>query len=143
MSHVLRASAVILAFGVFGCYHATVETGLTSSTEVIHETFASSWIYGLVPPDVISAKAKCAHGVAKVETQHSFVNSLVGIITFGIYTPMDIKVTCASAGGSAFLLQRQPDIVLKGDATQEEVVEAFRKASQLAVATEEPVFVEY
>jgi hypothetical protein len=30
-----------------------------------------------------------------VETQQSFANQLVGILTLGIYTPMDIRATCA------------------------------------------------
>lgn len=30
-----------------------------------------------------------------VETQVSFLNQLVGALTFGIYTPMHITVTCA------------------------------------------------
>jgi putative copper export protein len=88
----LAASLIILA----GCYHATIETGATPSTEVIHQSFASAWIYGLVPPKTVSAEERCRNGVAKVETQHSFVNQLVGFLTLGIYTPMDIKVTCSS-----------------------------------------------
>jgi hypothetical protein len=34
---------------------------------------------------------------AKVETQLSFVNQLVSFLTLGIYTPMQIEVTCAAA----------------------------------------------
>jgi hypothetical protein len=83
------------------CYHATVETGATPSPIVIDKEFASSWIYGLVPPSTISIAEKCPHGVAKVETQHTFVNQLVGFITLGIYTPMQIRVTCAAAGSAS------------------------------------------
>jgi hypothetical protein len=39
---------------------------------------------------------RCQNGPAEVETQHSFVNQLVGFLTLGIYTPMEIKVTCAN-----------------------------------------------
>ncbi|HET6836584.1 MAG TPA: Bor family protein [Gemmatimonadales bacterium] len=94
MKSVLVIASILLA----GCYHATVETGATPSTVVIDKSFASSWIYGLVPPDVVSTAEKCPEGVAKVETQHTFVNQLVGILTLGIYTPMQIKVTCAVGG---------------------------------------------
>lgn len=80
------------------CYHATVETGAAPSTEVIHQSFASGWIYGLVPPETVDAESQCPKGVSKVETQHSFVNELVAFLTLGIYTPMEIKVTCATAG---------------------------------------------
>jgi Bor protein len=91
--------ASVIALG--GCYHATIETGATPSTVVIDKSFASSWIYGLVPPSTVSTTSKCTDGVAKVETQHTFVNQLVGFLTLGIYTPMQIKVTCASRGSAS------------------------------------------
>jgi Bor protein len=53
-------------------------------------------VYGLVPPEDMETKAKCTNGVAKVETQQSFRNGLVGILTLGIYTPWQIDVTCAT-----------------------------------------------
>ena len=88
------APAVLILLG--GCFHATVETGATPSTVVIDKPFASAWIYGLVPPSTVSTTEKCPNGVAKVETQESFLNQLVGFLTLGIYTPMHIKVTCAA-----------------------------------------------
>ena len=90
----LCAASVI---ALVGCYHATVETGATPSTVVIDKSFASSWIYGLVPPSIVSTTSRCTDGVAKVETQHTFLNQLVGFLTLGIYTPMQIRVTCAAA----------------------------------------------
>jgi hypothetical protein len=139
-----RSIVVILLSGVLaaGCYHATVETGLTPSTVVIEESFASCWIYGLVPPSPIAAQAKCTNGVAKVETEHSFVNQLVGFITLGIYTPMSIKVTCA-AGGTALLGGHTPDIVLEEGAGTEELQAAFVRAADLAVERGTPVFLKY
>ena len=93
-----RSLAVLLSIGlVAGCYSATVETGATPSPVVVEKSFASSWIGGLVPPSTVETAAKCPAGVAKVETKLSFVNMLVGFITGGIYTPMDIKATCAQA----------------------------------------------
>jgi hypothetical protein len=90
---VLAAASLVL---IAGCYHATVETGATPSTVVIDKSFASAWIYGLVPPSTVSTAERCPNGVAKIETQHSFVNQLVGFLTLGIYTPMQIKVTCGT-----------------------------------------------
>jgi hypothetical protein len=105
------STAVFVA--LTACYHATVETGATPSTVVIDKSFASSWIYGLVPPSTVSTTSKCPNGVAKVETQHTFVNQLVGFLTLGIYTPMQIKVTCAT-GASASLVPPQPNRVARG-----------------------------
>ena len=85
---------------------------------------------------------KCTHGVAKVETQQSFVNGLVGIITFGIYTPMEIKVTCA-AGSSSMIPSEMHDIVVDTNASDEQVLDAFSRAANLTVMTGQPVFVKY
>ncbi len=140
---ILRTAIVILCVALFaGCYHATIETGLAPSATVIHETFASCWVYGLVPPSTIASASKCPDGVAVVETQQSFVNGLVGILTFGIYTPMDIKVTCA-AKTSAMFHGRQPDIILPEGASVEEIQILYMKAADIAVATRKPVIVEY
>jgi hypothetical protein len=96
MPSLLRAIGAACLVALCACYHATVETGATPSTLVIDKSFASSWIYGLVPPETVSTSSKCPNGPAKVETQHTFVNQLVGFLTLGIYTPMQIKVTCAA-----------------------------------------------
>jgi len=127
---------------LFGCYHATIETGLAPSPTVISESFASSWIYGLVPPSTIATASKCPDGVAKVETQLSFVNQLVGFLTLGIYTPMEIKVTCA-AKSSAMINRQAPDLVLPEGASLEEIQHLYMKAADMAIATNKPVYIEY
>jgi hypothetical protein len=78
-----------------GCYHATIETGAKPSTEVVEKKWAAGWIYGLLPPSTVSTTEKCKKGVAKVSTRLSFPNQLVGFLTWGIYTPMEIIATCA------------------------------------------------
>lgn len=93
-----KSAVLLVAFCALpACYHATIETGATPDTNTtIKQNWASSWIYGLVPPSTVSSAAKCTSGVASVETQLSFLNELVGFLTLGIYTPMSIKVTCAA-----------------------------------------------
>ena len=124
-----------------GCYRATVVTGLPPSTEVISQPFASSWIYGLIPPNAVETAAKCPHGVAKVETQHSFVNELVGMITCGIYTPMTITVTCAerstmSSNGDG------SEVLVAGSSSPDDLRDAFAKAIEHSMSTGHPVLVE-
>jgi Bor protein len=92
--------AVLLLSSV-GCFHASVETGMKPGSDKIEKEWASSWVFGLVPPETIEAKSKCTSGVSKVETQHSFLNALVAFFTLQIYTPMDLTVTCAAPGGSS------------------------------------------
>jgi hypothetical protein len=93
-----RAAAVVAAFALTGCYHAVIQTGRPESSDVISIKWANSFVYGLVPPPVVETASRCTNGVAKVETQHSFLNGLVAAITWGIYTPMQIDVTCAARG---------------------------------------------
>ena len=83
-----------------GCYHASIESGMKPGTNKIEEEWASGWAWGLVGPQPIEAQSKCTGGVSKVETEHSFLNGLVGVLTLGIYTPMHLTVTCAG-GASA------------------------------------------
>ena len=71
-----------------GCYHASIESGMKPGNEKIEKEWAASWVFGLVPPEPIEAQSKCATGVSKVETEHSFLNALVGLLTIQIYTPM-------------------------------------------------------
>jgi hypothetical protein len=140
----ITRSAVLLAVVLVasGCYHARIETGLTPSAQVVEESFASGWIYGLVPPSTVEAGEQCPNGVAVVETQLSFVNQLVTAITFGIYTPMHIKVTCA-AGGTSSLAAPAASVAVAHGASAEEISAAFMHAADLAVATEQAVAVQF
>ena len=105
---VLALTAVV---AMAGCYHATIETGLPPSPQTLEKHWATGWIYGLVPPSTIETMERCPNGVAKVETQLSFANQLVNFLTFGIYSPMDIVVTCASGGTSdAPLVKNRTDL---------------------------------
>ena len=142
MSRVALLIPLACTIMFFGCYHVTVETGLKPSTEVIEEPFAACWIYGLVPPKTIETMAKCPHGVAKVETQLSFLNQLVGGITFGIFTPVCIKVTCAEKSMTS-LPYHIPDIALGSDARNGEFTRALMKAADIAVKEHRTAYVEY
>ncbi len=125
-----------------GCYHANVTTGLEPSAQVYEQTFASAWIFGLVPPNVVRAQDECSNGVARVETRLSFVNMLVGNITFGIYTPMHIKVTCA-AGGRADISSDEYDLyTINKDDPDEVTGETLRKATKKSLETEKPFYLE-
>ncbi len=107
------------------CYHATIDTGLTPGSQVVGDEWANSWVLGLVPPDVYAAGAECSNGVARVETQLSFLNQLVSFITFGIYTPMQIDVTCAAGSGD----DAELDVVT----SEEEWEEAVREGEPFLI----------
>jgi hypothetical protein len=133
------ASLLAVAVSLSACYHATIETGLTPSTQVLEQSFASSWIYGLVPPKTVETASRCPDGVAKVETQHTFVNQLVGFLTLGIYTPMHIRVTCAQAGAGP----SAASVTIPATAEGEEVRMAFGNAADLVAQSEKAVTVRF
>jgi len=83
-----------------GCYHASIESGMKPGNNKIEEEWASGWAWGLVGPQPIEAQSKCTSGLSKVETEHSFLNGLVGAVTLGIYTPMHLTVTCAGGANA-------------------------------------------
>ena len=136
------ALALFLCVSLTGCYHARIETGLTPSAEVIDIPFAKGFIFGLVPPDVVKAGETCTSGVAIVETQHSFVNQLVSGITFGIFTPMHITLTCAS-GSSMGALEDATQMNVSADATPEEIINTFEKAAEEAAESNNGVYVRF
>ena len=132
------AVAVIALAASVGCFHATIETGRPASSDIVAKPWANSWVYGLVPPATVSTAAQCPHGAARVETQQSFLNGLVGVLTFGIYTPMDIKVTCASAGTAS-----APDLRIPAGADDVDVVRLMTEAADRAVTLQRPVIVQF
>lgn len=122
-----RVAAVVAAFALTGCYHAVIQTGRPESSDVISIKWANSFIYGLVPPPVVETASRCTNGVAKVETQHSFLNGLVAGITFGIYTPIQIDVTCAARGTAS----AEPVIkVAPGRTVEQALAEAVRVSDE-------------
>lgn len=141
MKYLLRLCLVASIVLLTGCYHARVTTGEDPSNQVIDRPFVSSWIYGLVPPEPVDAAEECDGGVAIVETQLSFVNQLVGFITFGIYTPMHITVTCATGGTASLSLPEQATV--PAGATEAEAAEAVQSAARVSAETKQVVAVRF
>jgi hypothetical protein len=139
MNRAVRLFVVLgLLLSVAGCYHATIDTELEPSAKTYDIPWASSWVFGLVPPKAIKTTEECPDGVAMVETELSFVNQLVGFLTLGIYTPMHIKVTCA-AGGSASA-DGATSVEVGADATLEEKQQALTEAARLSKESGGSVF---
>ena len=131
-----RAAAILAAFALTGCYHAVIQTGRPESSDVISIKWANSFIFGLVPPPVVETASRCTNGVAKVETQHSFLNGLAAVVTFSLYTPMQIDVTCAARGTASAdpVIKLQP-----GRSAEQALTEAVRVSAEQGT----PVYVQF
>ena len=91
-----KTALVLGAMLLTGCYHVTVISGTSPSPTVVDKPWQNSFVYGLVPPPELNVKEQCPNGVQKVETETSFVNGLVGALTWSIYTPIHAKITCSA-----------------------------------------------
>lgn len=107
---------------------------------MIEENWAAGWIYGLVPPKTVNAAARCPQGVAKVMTQHSFANQLVAGLTFGIYTPMTIQVTCAQISETSSL-DKENTLTVSKYSTEEELRRVFQLAAEKSIRSKKEIFI--
>jgi stage V sporulation protein SpoVS len=130
-------STIALSVAASGCYHASVDTGLTPNGVVVEKAWAHSFIGGLVPPSTVETAAQCPNGVAKVETQLSFLNMLANALTGGIYSPMTITVQCAGATA----LNADAEVIRVAKGQSEEA--ALNAAVALSRDSDAPVFVQF
>ena len=121
------------------CHHATINTGLTAGTEVVTNEWAHSYLLGLVPPAAVDVAGKCKNGIARVETQVTFVNALVTVMTLGVYTPVQVDVTCAS-GARASL---GPSAIWATDPSPAALRRAIAAAADASRKRRQPVLVAF
>jgi hypothetical protein len=122
------------------CFHQIVQTGRTPGTTVVSKPWTNTFIFGLVPAQPIDVSKQCPTGVATVETQMSPVNGLVSIITFGLYTPHDVKITCAQGRASLDGL-RQLNVARNASLDERNAV--LEAAAELSARTGQPVVVRF
>lgn len=144
MKKQIITAVLLIGFVFTGCYHATVDTGKSPSGEVIEEPFALSFVYGLIPPSTVDVANECSNGVAKVETQISFVNGLVRFLTGGLFTPMNIKVTCAAGGMMSDVESSEnKTLTIKEGASEKEVQKTYEDAANEVMKSGDAVYIQY
>ena len=72
----------------------------------------------------------------------SFVNGLVGALTFSIYTPMTVIVTCAK-DMSAVDEGAETVVSLPYGSDYAQIMDAFGQAADMAIANEQPAYVQF
>jgi hypothetical protein len=130
-------SASLLVLSTAGCFHQVVNTGRTPGTTVVDKPWVSTWLWGLVAAQPIDARQACPSGIALITTEQSFVNSLVGIVTLGIYTPQHVMITCAS-GGTASLPRGAKEFAIPANASADQRTSIIDRAVETAIETGAP-----
>jgi hypothetical protein len=96
----MRRTSALAALSLLlstSCFRLTVITGAPPSDKTIDLPWRNFFIAGLVSPDgEISTKEACPLGIAKYQTESSFLNGLVSVVTQHIYTPLHTTITCAA-----------------------------------------------
>jgi len=98
----LRSLAVVfIAASLTACMKTTFYTDgnpIDDSQVATREDISHYFIEGLGQRSDVNAAEICggAENVAKVQTQRTFVNYLVSVITFGFYTPQQYRVYCSA-----------------------------------------------
>jgi outer membrane lipoprotein SlyB len=86
------------AFALTGCATQSFIVSGDSTAAPTQKSAQSFFISGIGQTRTLDAAAICGGSakVMKVESQQSFLNGLLGVVTMGIYTPRDAKVYCAN-----------------------------------------------
>ena len=96
----MKRIVLILAVALAGCWRVTIKDGTVSVGETPIE-YDNKWHSGLIiglaelsgPYDLSKV---CPRGWAEIHTETSFVNGLVELLTFNIYTPQSVTIRCAA-----------------------------------------------
>ena len=91
-----RAVVCAAVLCVTGCYSVTVrpEGGYKLATKPTFEERQTFFLWGLVGESHINVKEICSGEPVQFESQQTFVDGLLGLITLGIYAPETAKVWC-------------------------------------------------
>jgi hypothetical protein len=88
------------------CYINNVETGKKAGGKSHTET-VPFLLWGLVGEASFNVDEICPGGVASIHEEATPVDSILGCVTCGIYSPRTVTITCSS--GSAYLLSPNPE----------------------------------
>ena len=96
MKKILLAT-VIAATVMTGCARQTFIMSPVAQTKTAELNKSQPFfVSGIGQHKTVDAAKICggANKVAKVEVQQTFVNGLLGAVTFGVYTPREARVFC-------------------------------------------------
>lgn len=114
-------------------------TGKEASNTVVEEKWATSFLFGLVPAR-LDVSDECPTGIASAEREMSFLNMLVSGLTFNIYSPQSVTVTCAAEGAMSAATQTPVGMkfTLSQDATKAEIQNVLSTVAIHSSATQRP-----
>jgi hypothetical protein len=97
---IVAAAAALVALG--GCYTISYQTKAAGSGEYKQDR-GDFFFWGLLGDKTVDLTAACPQGVSRWKSEQTFVDTLLAVVTLGIYIPRHVTVECA--GGKAYLIE--------------------------------------
>jgi hypothetical protein len=94
----MKSTLIVVAITSFlaGCSAQTFNINGDTAEIATNQQSQHFFVSGIGQEKSTNAAQICngAANIIKVESQQTFINGLLGAVTFGIYTPRDSKVYC-------------------------------------------------
>jgi hypothetical protein len=89
----LALAAAIASLGV-ACHTISFEVGEGAPANVVEER-KSFWFWGLTPTHTVDVRKHCPAGAVAISEETTFLDGLLGGLTFGIWAPRSSYYHCA------------------------------------------------
>lgn len=98
----MKRALIALAFtcaAVFGsaCNKVTYKNPGVMPTGQVYNERGWFFIFGVAGEKVFPVYQMCPNGVSQIQSKNSFVDLLIGAITFGIISPRSYEIQCGGA----------------------------------------------
>ncbi len=96
-SRIITVSLVALTVATTGCYSVTSrpDGGFKVASKPDFEQRQDFYLWGLVGESHIDTRSVCAHSKpTQMQSQMTFVDGLLSVVTLGIYSPQSARVWC-------------------------------------------------
>lgn len=141
-SSVFAACLAIILYA--GCATVDMRRPLGEKTMTIESKGWGVWFLShKIASEVIQAQNQCSNGIAKIEATQTFGSIVGSIITLGLYSSMEITVTCAADDMSSEGVDSESVVTVHPGSDDQEIMDAFGQAVDMAVANERPAYVQF
>jgi hypothetical protein len=91
-----RACLAVVIIIASGCYSTTArpDGGFKVATAPTFEQRQDFYLWGLVGESHINTQQVCPNGSSQIQSQVTFVDGLLNVITLGIYSPQSARIWC-------------------------------------------------
>lgn len=91
-----RACLATVILIASGCYSVTArpDGGFKVATAPTFQQRQDFFLWGLVGENHINTQQVCPNGASQIQSQVTFVDGLLNVITLGIYSPQSARIWC-------------------------------------------------